>query len=104
MRDKTRKCTGNVHFYSPEGVRSWLAAMLHLDCSWRGCKDEAQTCLIGGQDSSRREVCVCVCVELSFCGFSFSSAVLLSFLLTFSPNEVAEEESCSEEGQLPGSY
>lgn len=45
-----------------------------------------------------------MCVELSFCGFSFSSAVLLSFLLTFSPNEVAEEESCSEEGQLPGSY
>lgn len=70
MRDKTRKCTGNVHFCSPEEVGSWLAAMLHLDCSWRGCKDEAQACLIGGQDSSRREVCVCV-LSCPFVAFLF---------------------------------
>lgn len=77
MRDKTRKCTGKVHFCSPEGVGGWLAAMLHLDCSWRGCKDEALACLIGGQDSSRRGVCVCVCV-LS-CPF-----VVFLFLLLYS--------------------
>jgi hypothetical protein len=60
-RQKPVSVRGMSVFFSPEGVGSWLAAMLHLNCSWRGCKDETQARLIGGQDSSRRCVCASAC-------------------------------------------